>query len=109
MFQQIPAADAYILKHILHDWDDKECLTILVGVHVALSSGAYLLIAEDVVPGPETADFSKIFEIHIITVLTEKERRAAEFADLLGASGWTFSKTWHQSGSSMAEVEGVRS
>ena len=55
------------------------------------------------------SDFSKMFDIHMMSVLTGRERTESEFAELLAASGWTFCKTWTQPASSMAVVEGVRS
>ena len=107
MFKQVPKADAYILKHILHDWDDKACQTILDNARSASSVGAQVLIAEYVVPKPETKDFSKIFDIHMMSVLTGRERTENEFIELLSSSGWTFKKTWYQNNSSMAVVEGI--
>ena len=67
-----------------------------------------MLIAEYIVPGLGVSDFSKMFDIHMMSVLTGRERTESEFAELLAASGWTFCKTWTQPASSMAVVEGVR-
>ena len=108
MFAQVPRADAYLLKHILHDWDDQACCTILKNAHAASAPGAHVLIAEYIVPGLGVSDFSKMFDIHMMSVLTGRERTESEFAELLAASGWTFCKTWTQPASSMAVVEGVR-
>lgn len=109
MFDQVPRADAYLLKHILHDWDDQACCTILKNAHAASAPGARVLIAEYIVPGLGVSDFSKMFDIHMMSVLTGRERTESEFSELLESSGWTFCKTWTQPASSMAVVEGVRS
>ena len=108
MFNCVPQADAYLLKHILHDWDDEACRTSLKNAHAASASGARVLIAEYIVPGPGISDFSKMFDIHMMSVLTGRERTESEFAELLSESGWAFCKTWSQPASSMAVVEGVK-
>lgn len=108
MFEQVPIADTYFLKHILHDWNDEECIGILKNAHAAAHPGARVWIAEYVVPGPDTPDFAKLFDIHMMSVLTGKERTEAEYIDLLNGSGWTHMKTWRQPQGSMSVVEGVR-
>lgn len=108
MFEQAIAADAYFLKHILHDWNDEECVQILKQAHQASGPGARILIAEYIVPGPDAPDFAKLFDIHMMAVLTGKERTEAEYAELLKASGWTHARTWTQPEGSMAVVEGVK-
>ena len=108
MFENVPAADAYLLKHILHDWNDTECVQILSNANQAAASGGRILIAEYIVPGPEESDFSKLFDIHMMAVLTGSERTEREFASLLEKSGWTHAKTWRQPQGSLAVVEGVK-
>jgi hypothetical protein len=50
-FQSAPAGgDAYILKHIIHDWSDEECLTILSHCHAGMNAGGKVLIVEMVIP-----------------------------------------------------------
>ena len=107
MFEGVPSADAYFLKHILHDWDDAECVQILTNARLASAPGATVLIAEYVVPGPDVPDFSKLFDVHMMSVLTGRERTEAEFVSLLDQSGWRYRKTWRQPEGSLAVVEGV--
>jgi hypothetical protein len=107
MFSEVPTADAYIAKHILHDWNDGECIQILSTARLAGADGARFFIAEYVVPGPGQPDFSKLFDVHMMVMLTGRERTEQEFIQLLDASGWKHVKTWRQPESSMAVVEGV--
>jgi hypothetical protein len=107
MFSELPAADAYITKHILHDWNDEECIQILSTARRAGGAGSRLLIAEYVVPGPAQPDFSKLFDIHMMVALTGRERTESEFVSLLEEAGWKHLKTWRQPESTMAVVEGV--
>jgi hypothetical protein len=39
-FARVPSADAYIMKHIIHDWDDERCVTILKNIHAAMNPTA---------------------------------------------------------------------
>lgn len=90
MFEEAPTADAYLLKNILHDWDDQECVGILTSVRRASAEGARLFAIEHVVPGPEEPHFSKLFDIHMMCALTGRERTAEEHAVLLAAGGWRY-------------------
>ena len=60
MFNQVPPAEAYSLKMILHDWDDQECIKILSNIRTATSPGARVLVMEHVVPGPHESHFAKL-------------------------------------------------
>ncbi len=90
MFHEVPAADAYLLKNILHDWSDEECVRILTSVRRASVEGARLFAIEHVIPGPQEPHFSKLFDIHMMCALTGRERTAEEHAELLAAGGWRY-------------------
>jgi hypothetical protein len=88
-FAEAPAgADAYLLKHILHDWGDQACLTILSRIREAMAPGARVLVVEQVIP-PGNAPFpGKLLDLNML-VLTEggRERTAEDYAALLERSG----------------------
>jgi hypothetical protein len=88
MFAEVPAADAYTLKNILHDWSDDECVRILSNMRQATTAAGRIFAVEHVVPGPGEPHFSKLFDIHMMCALTGRERTAAEHAELLAAAGW---------------------
>jgi hypothetical protein len=90
MFHEVPAAEAYTLKAVLHDWSDEECIRILRNIRQAGGKGARIFVIEFVVPGPEEPHFAKLFDIHMMCVLTGRERTAGEYAELLAASGWRY-------------------
>ena len=90
MFQEVPSADAYLLKNILHDWGEEECVRILTSMRRASVEGARLFVIEHVVPGPEEPHFSKLSDIHMMCALTGRERTAEEHAELLAAGGWRY-------------------
>jgi O-methyltransferase domain len=56
---QIPFADAYIMKMILHDWSDAECARILSNIYASFPEHARLFIAEHLVSGPNQHTFQK--------------------------------------------------
>jgi len=85
-FQEIPAgADAYLLKHIIHDWGDEACLRILGQIRAVMAPGARVLLVEQVIP-PGNAPFpGKLLDLNML-VMTEggRERTPEEYGSLLG-------------------------
>ena len=108
MFSKVPAADAYIMKMILHDWSDDECVKILSNIYNAASENGTVLIAEHLVPGPEEPHFSKLFDIHMMCVATGIERTVEEYADLLKKTGWNHANTFHSQSGLMGIIEGKK-
>lgn len=109
MFERVPAADAYLIKRVLHDWNDAECHQIMSTMHRAAGNGARLLIVEQVVPGAETPHFSKLFDVHMMIWGTGRERTAEQYAALLSDAGWTYRKTWYPASRMLGVVEAVKS
>ena len=79
--------DAYILSHIIHDWTEQQCQTILGNCRKAMKPGARLLIVEFVLPEGDTPHFGKIVDMVMLTVPGGKERTGAEYGTLLAAAG----------------------
>jgi hypothetical protein len=88
-FAALPAgADGYLLKHIIHDWDDAACLRILRAIVGAMAPGARVLIVEQVIP-PGNGPFpGKLLDLNML-VMTEggRERTPSEYASLLERAG----------------------
>ncbi len=91
-FAGVPAgADAYLLKHVLHDWDDARATAILANCRRAMAPAARLLIVERVMP--ERAEAGRAVEAYLLDlemlVITPggRERTEAEFGALLSAAG----------------------
>ena len=106
MFNEVPAADAYMMKMILHDWSDNECVKILSNIYDTSSNKGTVLIAEHLVPGPDIPHFSKIFDIHMKCVATGRERTIDEYAQLLKNARWKHGNTFHSRSGSMGVVVG---
>ncbi len=106
MFKQIPTADAYMLKLILHDWNDQECVQILSNIRKAASGKKRVFIIEHIVPGPDTPHFAKLFDIHMMCWGTGRERTEGEYARLLEAAGWKNVGSRYPSNRMMGVIEG---
>jgi hypothetical protein len=106
MFKQVPEADAYALKMILHDWNDQECIEILSNLRGVASREGRVFIVEHIVPGPNEPHFAKLLDIHMMCWGTGRERTEGEYAGLLEAAGWKFDRVWNPSNRVIGVVEG---
>ena len=57
MFEQVPSADLYIMKMILHDWNDEECIKILSNIHKSASDKSKVFIIEHIHTKPRDTTF----------------------------------------------------
>lgn len=87
-FSSVPAgADAYIMKHIIHDWDDEHSIKILSNIREAMQPDGKVLIVETVVPEGNEPHYSKLLDIEMLSSPGGQERTAEEYGALLAASG----------------------
>jgi hypothetical protein len=79
-FKSVPAADAHILKNILHDWDDEHCVAILRNCRRAVSDGGRLLVVQEALPPGNAPSPGKLLDFFMLLVggreRTESEYRA---------------------------------
>ena len=108
MFRAVPPADAYMVKRVMHDWNDEECVQILSTMHRAAPQHGRVFIIEQVVPGPVTPHLSKLMDIHMLITVTGRERTLEEYAGLLEGAGWTYRQTWYPASKMLGVVEGVK-
>jgi hypothetical protein len=107
-FATAPAgADAYLLKHILHDWDDDACRTILRHISSAMAPGGRVLILEQVIPPGNDPFPGKVADLNML-VMTEggRERTPGEYALLLESAGLSLRRI-HPTAAAMSLVEAV--
>jgi SAM-dependent methyltransferase len=108
-FASVPeGGDAYIMKHIIHDWDDERAVQILKNCHRAMRPGGIVLIVDAVIPSGNAAHFGKLLDLEML-VLTPRgrERTRAEFQDLLKRSGFRLRRVVPTE-THLSLVEGVR-
>jgi hypothetical protein len=87
-FDSVPAADAYVLSGILHDWDDGDATTILRTIRGAARPHARLLIAESVIPPDNAADGAKWLDLLMLVLAGGRERTEPDWRSLLAAGGF---------------------
>lgn len=107
MFTSVPAgADAYIMKHIIHDWPDELCIKILRACRKGVNSGGKLLVVDNVIqPGNDFAS-GKFLDIQMLIFPGGCERTEKQFRDLLAAAGWQLSRVI-PTGVPVSIVEGI--
>lgn len=108
MFKKVPTADAYIMKMILHDWNDEECVNILSNINKFASPNSRIFIIEYIVTGPQIPHFSKLFDIHMMCVLTGRERTDEEFSSMMQKSGWKHIRTHYSPTGTIGIIEGIK-
>ena len=107
-FESAPeGADLYLLKHILHDWTDEQCATILAKVVQAMSSGAKLLIAEVLLPEKAQDSPAAMMDLNMMVMTGGCERSEEHYVRLLEQAGLRHVRTIRLS-SPCQLVEAVR-
>lgn len=92
-FETVPTGgDAYILSHIMHDWNDDQCLTILGHCRKAMKPDARLLIVEMVLPPGDAPHPGKILDMVMLVLVGGQERTEAEYAHLLDKAGFRLNR-----------------
>jgi hypothetical protein len=84
----LPAADAYVLMEVIHDWADEEAVAILSAIRRAAPAGATLLIIEGVIAEKQPDPRAQTLDVIMLTVTGGRERTASELAALLGRAGF---------------------
>jgi hypothetical protein len=89
MFKDVPPADAFVLKLILHDWDDASCAKILANVCARLERGGRVISIDNVLPplGDVSDVPSKLLDVNMMLLLPGKERTRIEWETLYRAAG----------------------
>lgn len=92
-FESVPAkADVYMLKHIIHDWDDARSIKILQNVAQAMNPDGRVLILETVIPEDNEPHFGKIMDMEMLVTPGGVERTESEYRELLAAAGLKLSR-----------------
>ena len=101
-----PGGDAYLLKSIIHDWDDERSVRILRTVRDALGATGVLLLVERVLAGPNEGAEAKLSDLNMLVAPGGLERTEVEFDALLAQAGLRRTRTVRtDSTHSVLEVE----
>ncbi len=92
-FESIPSgADAYLMRHIIHDWDDEKAIRILQNVRRAMSDDGRLLLVEGVISPGNEPSFGKMLDLTMLTIPGGKERTEEEYRKLYEAGGFKLTR-----------------
>ena len=114
-FERAPVgADAYMLGHIIHDWDDAQAGLILDNLRRAMSSGARLLVVEYVIPDVDAgtsgdpASLGQWLDLHMMVAAGGLERTEAEYRRLFADQGFRLTRIVPTGGAGdVSVIEGV--
>lgn len=104
-FRAVPAADLYLLKMILHDWNDEECIEILTNIRKVMNPEARIAVIDCLMPETPRPNFGNPMDITMLVWTTGKERKLSEFRTLFAAAGLMLDRvTENPAGQSIIEA-----
>jgi hypothetical protein len=105
-FDAVPGgADAYVMRHIIHDWHEDKCLTILRNCHRAMPPASKLLVIESVIPPGNEPFQGKFLDLQMLLIPGGKERTEDEYWTLFERAGFELSRIV-PTGTEVSIVEG---
>ena len=91
-FASVPEADLYLLKFILHDWNDEQCVRILENCCRAMRRGGRVIVVEMLLGEIGEAGPGPIFDLLMMVILSDCERSLNEYRALLERAGLRLEK-----------------
>jgi O-methyltransferase domain/Dimerisation domain len=92
-FESVPeGGDAYLMKTIIHDWNDDDALKILANIRSAIASNGKLLLLESALPERASSDIGMLIDLEMLVAVGGKERTRAEWANLLDRAGFRLNR-----------------
>jgi SAM-dependent methyltransferase len=92
-FTDVPQADIYLLKHILHDWNDGEAVRILERCRQAMRPGGRVIVIEALLGEMGEPGIAPLNDLNMMVLLTGRERTLSEYRALLKQAGLRLSKS----------------
>jgi hypothetical protein len=92
-FERVPDdGDAYVLKHVIHDWPDDDAVHILRNVRTAAGTGKRILLVELVIPKHDRDFLGKWMDLEMLIGAAARERSATEYGRLLNHAGFQMNR-----------------
>lgn len=92
-FEEVPAgADGYMLRHIIHDWDDEKATRILQNIVAVLPENGRVLVLDSVIPPGNEPFVGKHMDLSMMLIPGGQERTEEEFRQLFAAAGLTLER-----------------
>ncbi|MDA9497367.1 methyltransferase [Bradyrhizobium sp. CCBAU 11357] len=94
-FEMVPeGADAYLMRAVIHDWDDDEAVAILKVCRRAMGEAAKLLLIERLIAPPNEMPATKFSDLNMLVSPGGRERTRQEFSELFGKSGFELTRVF---------------
>ncbi len=88
-FREVPSGcRAYVMKHVIHDWDDEHADNILANCRRVVQRDGALLLVEWTLPEGNLPSSGKLFDVVMLVMTGGKERTAEEYRQLLARAGF---------------------
>ncbi|KIG13530.1 O-methyltransferase [Enhygromyxa salina] len=89
MFESVPPGDVYVMKHIIHDWDDARCIKLLNNCRASMIGSGRVICVDAVLPamGDTTATPAKLLDLNMLVSFQGKERTRTQWEGLYAAAG----------------------
>ena len=88
-FREVPSGcRAYVMKHVIHDWDDERARNILANCRRAVPEDGALLLVEWALPEGNAPSAGKFADVMMMLMTGGKERTMEEYRRLLGQAGF---------------------
>jgi hypothetical protein len=91
-FKQVPAADSYVMKHIIHDWDDERSILILQNIRKAMRGEGKVILIESVIPAGNEPHLGKWIDLEMLALPGGKERTEQEYRELFARAGFKMTR-----------------
>ena len=90
MFESVPRADVYVLKHIIHDWENEQCIRLLQNCHDSMEGAGRIFCIDSVIPplGDTGGATAKLLDLIMLNLITGKERTLQQWEALYSAAGF---------------------
>jgi hypothetical protein len=92
-FESVPAGgDAYFMRHIIHDWYEEQCLTILRHIRKVIPKEGKLLLVESVIPPGNAPSFAKFLDLNMLVIPGGMERTESQYRQLFAEAGFRLAR-----------------
>jgi ubiquinone/menaquinone biosynthesis C-methylase UbiE len=90
MFDSVPAANVYIMKHIIHDWEDEKCIRLLQNCHHSMRGDGRVICVDSVLPpmGNVVGTPAKLLDINMLVFIGGRERTEDQWSHLYRTAGF---------------------
>jgi hypothetical protein len=111
MFESVPPADVYIMKHIIHDWDDARCIRLLQNCRSSMTGDGRVISVDAILPplGDTSCLSAKLLDVNMMVLIPGKERTRKQWDAVYDAAGLRIERvTSIQDNFGTSIIEGVK-